>query len=435
MDSETFSPDTVYLWFSRPALFLTLFLSPCLTISIKFEFYFIFSYNLYMEDFSKVPAASLQELKKTYAGKSHDELFSIIENLVNENTRLKDSLSEQDLEKDYPHQLLNPNPIIELNREGVIIYVNSAALETFPALIEEGRNHPLINGISQLADETPEPDESNFVREIQFLEKVYEERIYLSEDRQRLQVFVTDITERKHMENALKAHQDHLETFVDARTVDLEILNSHLREEIEERIKIEIQLKESEKKLRKSYNKVAALKQKAESANQLKSQFLANVSHDIRTPLNAILGFTDLLLKQSADGSQTEHLRRIKMSGEGLLNLINDILDFSKIEAGQLDIYQQSFFVRDIMETARSLFDFQFRKKGIRFNVTSSRQTPEIIHNDKWRINQIITNLLSNALKFTHSGTVTLALNYKRKKGVVVFYRYRHRDRHSTKKP
>lgn len=167
-------------------------------------------------------------------------------------------------------------------------------------------------------------------------------------------------------------------------------------------------------KLRQSYRKVAALKRKAESANRLKSQFLANMSHDIRTPLNAILGFTDLLLKENPSGKTWEHLQKIKVSGEGLLKLIGDILDFSKIEAGQLDIHFQTFKLPEMLDALRALFEQRFKAKGLAFSINISRQSPALVYNDKWRINQILTNLLSNALKFTIEGYVCIILRFKR---------------------
>ncbi|MCP4146821.1 MAG: PAS domain S-box protein, partial [bacterium] len=109
-----------------------------------------------------------------------------------------------------------------------------------------------------------------------------------------------------------------------------------VKKDITLRRKLEVQLK-------KSYNQVLYLKDKAEDANRLKSQFLANMSHDIRTPLNAVMGFTDLLSKDERRKKSRDYLNKIKTSSEGLLNLINDILDFSKIEAGQLDIYNRTF--------------------------------------------------------------------------------------------
>lgn len=173
--------------------------------------------------------------------------------------------------------------------------------------------------------------------------------------------------------------------------------------------------------LNRSYEEVLQLKEKAESANRLKSQFLANVSHDIRTPLNAVSGFTDLLLKDEKRAVQRGYLEHIKKSGEGLLNLITDILDFSKIEAGQLDIVEHPFRITEVTESLRSLFDMLTREKDIDFELNISRHAPAVICNDRWRINQVLTNLLSNAVKFTDEGRVALRVGYKASKDRVVF--------------
>lgn len=164
--------------------------------------------------------------------------------------------------------------------------------------------------------------------------------------------------------------------------------------------------------LANSYEQVSILKEKAESANKLKSQFLANMSHDIRTPLNGILGFTDLLLKQKNDQQSQDYLKKIKTSGEVLLNLLNDILDVSKIEAGQLNIFPQTFFIKDFIDNIDSIFRPSFIQKGLHWNITLDQAVPPALHMDKWRLNQILNNLLSNALKFTEKGSVTLSFAF-----------------------
>jgi two-component system, sensor histidine kinase and response regulator len=165
-----------------------------------------------------------------------------------------------------------------------------------------------------------------------------------------------------------------------------------------------------------------SLKEKAEDSNSLKSEFLAAMSHDIRTPLNAIMGFTDLLLKKERREHSQKYLKKIELSGQALLNLINDILDFSKIEAGQLDIYKQSFRLKELTESLRNLFDFQFKEKGIQFQLRVSNTVPATLFNDKWRLNQVLTNLLSNALKFTDTGEVILSADYLEETDLIVFH-------------
>lgn len=179
--------------------------------------------------------------------------------------------------------------------------------------------------------------------------------------------------------------------------------------------------RELEEKLKKSYKEVVSLKEKAESASRLKSQFLANMSHDIRTPLNTIMGFANLLLKGEQRAVQRDYLKNIQVSGQGLLNLINDILDFSKIEAGQLDFYKQTFLLKDFMESIGSIFEIQFKKKKIDFEKIIAKNVPDMVYNDKWRMSQVLVNLLSNALKFTDEGNVSIHTDYNKSKDRIVF--------------
>ncbi|MCP4216142.1 MAG: PAS domain S-box protein [bacterium] len=176
-----------------------------------------------------------------------------------------------------------------------------------------------------------------------------------------------------------------------------------------------------EEQLKNSYNEVVYLKDKAEDANRMKSQFLAAMSHDIRTPLNAIMGFTDLLLKGERRKEPQDFLQKLKTSGEGLLNLINDILDLTKIEAGQLDVYPQSFRVADLNMRICSVFELQFKQKELQFETKMDADVPDVIFSDKWRIDQVLTNLLSNALKFTHSGKVSFFTYYLKATDMMIF--------------
>ncbi|NIM14490.1 MAG: response regulator [Candidatus Aminicenantes bacterium] len=211
---------------------------------------------------------------------------------------------------------------------------------------------------------------------------------------------VRNITERKYAEEEIKKHREHLQAMVDERTVELKTINIQLQEEIVERRKTEKQLK--------------IAKEAAESANRLKSQFLANMSHDIRTPLNAILGFANLVLKQDIGRKSREYVKKIIHSGDALLTLLNDILDFSKIEASQLDIYPCTFLTAELKDSINSLFGLQFQQKGIAFDIEVDPEAPERIYGDKWRIRQVLINLLSNAFKFTEKGKVRLEVRYNK---------------------
>jgi PAS domain S-box-containing protein len=160
-------------------------------------------------------------------------------------------------------------------------------------------------------------------------------------------------------------------------------------------------------------------KEEAESANRLKSEFLANMSHEIRTPMNAIIGFTDLILGSSSDKDIVSKLKVIRDSGKTLLNIISDILDFSKIEAGKITIEKKNFFLRDMIFHIVELFTPKAREKHLEFTVTVSDGIPSFVNGDEFRLAQILTNILSNAIKFTKKGYVRFFCDYQ--EGTAIF--------------
>lgn len=150
--------------------------------------------------------------------------------------------------------------------------------------------------------------------------------------------------------------------------------------------------------------------QEALTASQSKTMFLANMSHEIRTPMNAILGFSQLLQEQIQDEKYTQYLEAISSSSKSLMAIINDILDLSKIEAGKLDIWPQPMNIKQLIHDIEQLMRLTFEQKGLNFEVTISPDCPDWLILDEGRVRQVITNLLSNALKFTPQGSVFLTL-------------------------
>ena len=142
------------------------------------------------------------------------------------------------------------------------------------------------------------------------------------------------------------------------------------------------------------------------AAAKAKSDFLSNMSHEIRTPMNAILGLTELLLEENFEGGNLENLKSIKYSADNLLVIINDILDFSKIEAGKITFENINFDLRLRMAELKKTFDYRAKEKGLEFNVNVPEDVPHYIKGDPYRLNQILFNLVGNAIKFTSKGFV-----------------------------
>jgi signal transduction histidine kinase/DNA-binding NarL/FixJ family response regulator len=149
---------------------------------------------------------------------------------------------------------------------------------------------------------------------------------------------------------------------------------------------------------------------KAESANLAKSEFISTVSHEVRTPMNGVIGMIDLLSRTHLDERQAEYVSTIKRSGETLIAVINDVLDFSKIEAKHIELEDIPFAPRDLIDRSRSTFAYQAAEKGLSFDAFVSPSVPALLRGDPFRLGQVLTNLIGNAVKFTQRGFVRTRL-------------------------
>ena len=204
-------------------------------------------------------------------------------------------------------------------------------------------------------------------------------------------------------------------------TINGMLLNYH---DISKRKQAERELVDMNLQLEEATARANEMAVDAEIANFAKSEFLANMSHEIRTPMNGVIGMTGLLLDTELDGNQRRYAETVRASGESLLGLINNILDFSKIEAGKLDLEILDIDLQNLLDDFASTLAIQAHVKGLELVCGMSPDAPALLRGDPGRLRQILTNLTSNAIKFTQAGEVVIRITLESDTGEAVLLRF-----------
>ena len=204
-------------------------------------------------------------------------------------------------------------------------------------------------------------------------------------------------------------------TCADGATRDFSVYSATFKRNNKEAGIISIMLDISEKK--KIEKELLLAKNLAEAATDAKSNFVANMSHELRTPLNAVIGITHLIMQTELNEKQLSYLQKIDTASRHLLGVINDILDFSKIEAGKMSMEQIDFSLNTIFRELKDMFAAKAREKNLNLSFNINPSVPVSLRGDPLRLKQILINLVSNAVKFTNVGDITVAAECGRKRG------------------
>lgn len=196
-----------------------------------------------------------------------------------------------------------------------------------------------------------------------------------------------------------------------------DLAEERTEELLEETQQLNEELLQKQSQLEENVKMLEEAKQKVEEGSRAKTEFLSTMSHEIRTPMNAIIGMTNLLAKDNPREDQLEQLEILDFSAKTLLSLINDVLDFSKIESGKIEFEEVDFDIMYLLKGILESFRFNAEKKDITLSLHIDDQVPEILLGDSARLTQILNNLVSNAVKFTDEGEVSIEVTETRREG------------------
>ncbi len=227
------------------------------------------------------------------------------------------------------------------------------------------------------------------------------------------------------IEGKMHGELDSLKNGINAMAVSLSEYHVEMQHSIDQATS---DLRETLEQLEIQNVELDIAKKRAQEAARVKSEFLANMSHELRTPLNGVIGFTRQMLKTQLTNSQTDYLQTIEKSAKNLLNIINDILDFSKLEAGKLALENIPFDFQESLEEVVSLQATSAHEKGLELTLKIDPKIPPGLVGDSLRIQQVLTNLVGNSIKFTEHGNIDISVELRSQKEDTVELQFMVRD-------